>query len=192
MLAVVRIFSGVIIHGKLPPKPILAIHPGISDHCGCGCVRPNRADARCPMPDAPACHSREASLHSPLADDVVQWRADQIRDGDGAFTLESNPRFDFRGYAVCAEQMILDHNASKLQAIGHVTMFEPNGSIIGAERLILTDAFRAAFIRAVSAHSKRQSTLANIAYWRITQLAPPHNPASPAAARKRGEPGSRR
>jgi LPS-assembly protein len=58
-----------------------------------------------------------------------------------------------------ADEVVYDQGAGTLTAIGNVTLKEPQGNIIHADRYTLTDDFRDGFVQSLSVVSQDQSTI---------------------------------
>jgi LPS-assembly protein len=58
-----------------------------------------------------------------------------------------------------ADEVVYDQGAGTLTAIGNVTLKEPQGNIVRADRYTLTDDFRDGFVQSLSVVSQDQSTI---------------------------------
>src|SRR6185312_9998016 len=58
-----------------------------------------------------------------------------------------------------ADEVVYDQGAGTLTAVGNVTLKEPQGNIIHADRYTLTDDFRDGFVQSLSVVSQDQSTI---------------------------------
>ncbi|MEJ2116794.1 MAG: LPS-assembly protein LptD, partial [Alphaproteobacteria bacterium] len=66
----------------------------------------------------------------------------------------------YKNYALQADQLIYDRRAKTLNAVGNVRIKEPNGSLINAERISLTEDFRNGFIRSFKAVTRNDTRIA--------------------------------
>lgn len=60
-----------------------------------------------------------------------------------------NVEIYYNNYTLLADEVIYDRNANTLSAVGNVRIKEPDGSLINADRITLTDNFRDGFIRSL-------------------------------------------
>src|SRR6185312_11112153 len=58
-----------------------------------------------------------------------------------------------------ADEVVYDQGAGTLTAIGNVTLKEPQGNIVHADRYTLTDDFRDGFVQSLSVVSQDESTI---------------------------------
>ena len=70
-----------------------------------------------------------------------------------------NVEIFYNDYILTADEVIYDQNASTLTAVGNVTLKEPQGNIVRADRYTLTDDFRDGFVQSLRITSKDQSTI---------------------------------
>lgn len=68
-----------------------------------------------------------------------------------------NVEIYYNNYILTADEVVYDQGAGTLTAIGNVTLKEPQGNIIHADRYTLTDDFRDGFVQSLSIVSKDQS-----------------------------------
>ena len=80
----------------------------------------------------------------------LEFRATNVVDDAARLHLSGRVNLAFKGYCLLADSLELDRARSTLTANGNVELFEPNGNIIRAERLTLSDEFRDAFRDAVA------------------------------------------
>ncbi len=106
-----------------------------------------------------------------IAPDPVHAQADILRDqlaqtGDGQPLLlqademiydrrddrviaRGNVEVYYNNYSLVADELIYDQKSRSLSAVGNVRIREPDGSVINADRINLTDDFREGFIRSL-------------------------------------------
>ena len=60
----------------------------------------------------------------------------------------------YNNFTLKADEVEYDQAGGKVTAIGNIELREPNGNIVRAERLDITDDFRDAFIQSLSAVTK--------------------------------------
>jgi LPS-assembly protein len=65
-----------------------------------------------------------------------------------------NVEIYYNDYILTADEVIYDQNAGTLTAVGNVTLKEPQGNIIRADRYTLTDDFRDGFVQSLSIVTK--------------------------------------
>lgn len=65
-----------------------------------------------------------------------------------------NVEIFYNDYILTADEVIYDQNASTLTAVGNVTLKEPQGNIVRADRYTLTDDFRDGFVQSLSIETK--------------------------------------
>ena len=70
-----------------------------------------------------------------------------------------NVEIFYNDYILTADEVIYDQNASTLTAVGNVTLKEPQGNIVRADRYTLTDDFRDGFVQSLRITSKDDSTI---------------------------------
>jgi len=70
-----------------------------------------------------------------------------------------NVEIYYNNYILTADEITYDQAAGTLTAVGNVTMREPNGNIIRAERYTLTDDFRDGFVQQLSIIAKDQTRI---------------------------------
>jgi LPS-assembly protein len=78
-------------------------------------------------------------------------QADQmIYDNDnGKITAKGNVELYYGNYTLLADSVIYDRNANTLTAVGNVRIKDPDGAVITADHITLTDDFRDGFIDAL-------------------------------------------
>jgi lipopolysaccharide assembly outer membrane protein LptD (OstA) len=89
--------------------------------------------------DATSCFSDSPPLVNAAANGGLRWRANEFRETATELTLDGNVRFDFDGYITCADRIVSSKIETLLTASGSVTVREPNGNIIKAEKYHLTE-----------------------------------------------------
>lgn len=65
-----------------------------------------------------------------------------------------NVEIFYNDYILTADEVIYDQSASTLTAVGNVTLKEPQGNIVRADRYTLTDDFRDGFVQSLSIVAK--------------------------------------
>ena len=65
-----------------------------------------------------------------------------------------------QNYALLADSLIYDQRAKTLNAVGNVRIKEPDGALINADRITLTDDFRDGFIRSFQSVTKEKARIA--------------------------------
>ncbi len=70
-----------------------------------------------------------------------------------------NVEIFYNDYILTADEVIYDQNASTLTAVGNVTLKEPQGNIVRADRYTLTDDFRDGFVQSLRITSKDDSSI---------------------------------
>lgn len=88
------------------------------------------------------------------ADELVYDRANQRTIAKG------NVEVYYKNYALLADSLIYDQRANTLNAFGNVRIKEPDGSLINADRITLTDDFRDGFIRSFKVVTKTEARIA--------------------------------
>ncbi|MGF1621983.1 MAG: LPS-assembly protein LptD [Rhodomicrobiaceae bacterium] len=73
---------------------------------------------------------------------------------------KGNVEVYYKNYALQADNLTYDQRASTLNAIGNVRIKEPDGGVINAERITLTDDFRDGFIRSFQAVTRSEARIA--------------------------------
>ncbi len=66
----------------------------------------------------------------------------------------------YKNYALLADSLVYDQRAKTLNAVGNVRIKEPDGALINADRITLTDDFRDGFIRSFKAVTKEHARIA--------------------------------
>ncbi len=65
----------------------------------------------------------------------------------------------YKNYALLSDQLVYDQKANTLNALGNVRIKEPDGAVITADRITLTDDFRDGFIRSFRAVTKEEARI---------------------------------
>jgi LPS-assembly protein len=73
---------------------------------------------------------------------------------------KGNVEVYYKNYALLSDQLIYDQKGNTLNAIGNVRIKEPDGAVITADRITLTDDFRDGFIRSFRAVTKEEARIA--------------------------------
>ncbi len=83
-------------------------------------------------------------------------QADQmIYDNDnGKITAKGNVELYFGDYTLLSDSLVYDRNANTLTAIGNVRIKDPDGAVITADHITLTDDFRDGFLDALQLVTK--------------------------------------
>ncbi len=71
-----------------------------------------------------------------------------------------NVEIYYNNYTLLADEIIYDRTANTLTAIGNVRIKEPDGSLINADRITLTDNFRDGFIRSLRVVTQEDARIA--------------------------------
>ncbi len=94
------------------------------------------------------------------ADELV---ADKEND---RIIAKGNVEVYYKNYALLADELTYDQRANTLNAVGNVRIKEPDGALINADRITLTDDFRDGFIRSFSAVTKDEARIAAASAYR--------------------------
>ena len=70
-----------------------------------------------------------------------------------------NVEIFYNDYILTADEVVYDQNAGTLTAVGNVTLKEPQGNIIRADRYTLTDDFRDGFVQSLSVVTKDETRI---------------------------------
>ena len=81
-------------------------------------------------------------------------------NANGRVTARGNVEIYYNKYVLLADRVIYDQRRNTLTAIGNVQIKEPNGAVIKAERITLTDDFREGFVQSLSVIAKDDSRIA--------------------------------
>ncbi len=73
---------------------------------------------------------------------------------------KGNVEVYYKNYALQADELIYDRRAKTLNAVGNVRIKEPDGALINAERITLTEDFRDGFIRSFQAVTRDETRIA--------------------------------
>jgi LPS-assembly protein len=73
---------------------------------------------------------------------------------------KGNVEVYYKSYALRADALTYDQNANTLNAVGNVRIKEPDGALINADRITLTDDFRDGFIRSFRAVTNTEARIA--------------------------------
>ncbi len=88
------------------------------------------------------------------ADELIYDRAND------RIIAKGNVEVYYRNYALLSDELTYDQRANTLNAIGNVRIKEPDGALINADRITLTDDFRDGFIRSFTAVTKDEARIA--------------------------------
>ena len=70
-----------------------------------------------------------------------------------------NVEIYYNNYILTADEVVYDQGAETLTAVGNVTVKEPHGNVVHADRYTLTDDFRDGFVQSLSVVSQDQSRI---------------------------------
>lgn len=73
---------------------------------------------------------------------------------------KGNVEVYYKNYALLADNLTYDQKANTLNAVGNVRIKEPDGAVINADRITLTDDFRDGFIRSFRSVTKESARIA--------------------------------
>jgi LPS-assembly protein len=73
---------------------------------------------------------------------------------------KGNVEVYYKNYALLSDELMYDRQANTLNAIGNVRIKEPDGAVVTADRITLTDDFRDGFIRSFKAVTKEEARIA--------------------------------
>ena len=113
-----------------------------------------------------AVHAQESLLKRPLAKldekKPMFLQADEVSydNQNNRVTAKGNVEIYYNDYALFADKVIYDQNANTLSAEGNVRIKEPEGAVINADRMTLTDDFRDGFIRSLRVVTSDDSRIA--------------------------------
>jgi LPS-assembly protein len=88
------------------------------------------------------------------ADELVQDSKNQ------RIIAKGNVEVYYKNYALLADQLFYDQKADTLNAVGNVRIKEPDGALITADRITLTEDFRDGFIRSFKVVTKEEARIA--------------------------------
>jgi LPS-assembly protein len=74
-------------------------------------------------------------------------------------TAKGNVEVYYKNYALRADALTYDQTAKTLNAVGNVRIKEPDGALINADRITLTDDFRDGFIRSFQAVTSTEARI---------------------------------
>ena len=91
----------------------------------------------------------------------MQLQGDQlIYDKAGNRVIaRGNVEIYYNNYILTADEVVYDQGAGTLTAVGNVTLKEPQGNIVHADRYTLTDDFRDGFVQSLSIVTQDQSRI---------------------------------
>lgn len=73
---------------------------------------------------------------------------------------KGNVQVYYKNYVLLADNLVYDQKANTLDAQGNVRMKEPDGAVVNADRMTLTEDFRDGFIRSFKAVTKEEARIA--------------------------------
>ena len=111
------------------------------------------------VPERQACSAR--STPRSTARSRCGLQGDQlIYDKAGNRVIaRGNVEIYYNNYILTADEVVYDQGAGTLTAVGNVTVKEPQGNIVHADRYTLTDDFRDGFVQSLSVVSQDQSRI---------------------------------
>jgi len=94
--------------------------------------------------------------------DPMLLQADELiyENNNARVTAKGNVEIYYGDYTLLAERVVYDRNANTLAAEGNVRMKDPDGAIISADQLTLTDDFRDGFVDALKFVTKDDTRIA--------------------------------
>jgi LPS-assembly protein len=79
---------------------------------------------------------------------------------------KGNVEVYYKNYALVADNLTYDQKAKTLNAVGNVRIKEPDGGVVNADRISLTDDFRDGFIRSFRSVTKDEARIAAASAYR--------------------------
>jgi LPS-assembly protein len=73
---------------------------------------------------------------------------------------KGNIEIYYNNYVLLADEIVYDQKTNTLNAVGNVRIKEPDGSVVNADRITLTDNFRDGFIRSLKVVTKDDARIA--------------------------------
>ncbi|MEZ5774399.1 MAG: LPS assembly protein LptD [Hyphomicrobiaceae bacterium] len=116
-----------------------------------------RAEESSLLGDSPLGKAAASDPSKPMllqADDLVY---DNQRN---RVTAKGNVEIYYNNYTLLADQVVYDQGANTLTAIGNVRIKEPDGAVINADQITLTDDFRDGFISSLQVVTKDDARIA--------------------------------
>ncbi|MEM7316187.1 MAG: LPS assembly protein LptD, partial [Planctomycetota bacterium] len=91
------------------------------------------------------------AVRDPEKKEPLLLQADELINDTNTnkITARGNVEIYYNGYTLLADQVIYDQTSSRLTAEGNVRIKEPNGAVVNAERITLTDDFRDGFVESL-------------------------------------------
>lgn len=88
-------------------------------------------------------------------------QGDQLiyESGGQRVVARGNVEIFYNDYILTADEVVYDQTAGTLTAVGNVTLKEPQGNVVHADRYTLTDDFRDGFVQSLSIVTKDQSRI---------------------------------
>ena len=117
----------------------------------CLLSRPTLALAAGLRPSANRARADHQTARRSSSSEPMLLQADQmVYDNDnGKITAKGNVELYYGNYTLLADSIVYDRNANTLTAIGNVRIKDPDGAVITADHITLTDDFRDGFIDAL-------------------------------------------
>ena len=88
-------------------------------------------------------------------------QADELTsdNNNDLITAKGNVEVYYKNYALLANELVYDRKANTLNALGNVRIKEPDGAVITADRITLTDDFRDGFLRSFKTVTKEEARI---------------------------------
>ncbi|MGI9406744.1 MAG: LPS-assembly protein LptD, partial [Hyphomicrobiaceae bacterium] len=108
-----------------------------------------------PLAPAMAQTSSENLLNEAIGDpekkEPLLLQADELINdtNTNTITAQGNVEIYYNGYTLLADRVVYDQTAKQLLAEGNVRIKEPDGAVVNAERITLTDDFRDGFVESL-------------------------------------------
>lgn len=99
----------------------------------------------------------ESSTNQPLLLQADELVTDQK---DDRVIAKGHVEVYYKNYALQADELVYDRRGKTLNAVGNVRIKEPDGALINADRITLTEDFRDGFIRSFQAVTKDDARIA--------------------------------
>jgi LPS-assembly protein len=95
-------------------------------------------------------------------------QADELTsdNNNDLITAKGNVEVYYKNYALLADELVYDRKANTLNALGNVRIKEPDGAVITADRITLTDDFRDGFLRSFKTVTKEEARISAVNAYR--------------------------
>jgi LPS-assembly protein len=95
------------------------------------------------------------------SDEPMLLQADQLiyDNKNNRVRAEGNVEVFYNNHTVLADLIVYDRGQNVLNAEGNVRIKEPDGAVVKADRIRLTDDFREGFIRSLRIHTKEEASI---------------------------------